>query len=142
VLSAPGNRPPATAAARHVLPFALTIGALAAGWTAAVTADGATWFGLRGPACPLGACFGPLACPGCGLVRGTAAALQGDLALAFAAHPAGIVIAALLLAGAVLHFDVLRRRREVPAHRRWRRVGRWLFLVALPLGWLARILAA
>ncbi len=125
-----------------MLPFALTLGALAAGWTAEVTPSGATWLGLRGPVCPLGACLGPLACPGCGLVRGTAAALQGDLALAFATHPAGIAIAGLLLAGALLHFDILRRGREVPAHRRWRRAGRWLFLVALPLGWLARILTA
>jgi hypothetical protein len=116
--------------------------ALAAGWCATVTADGASWFGVRGPQCPLGACLGPLACPGCGLLRSTAAALQGDVAFAFGAHPAGPVVAALLLGGALVHFDVLRRRREEPVHRRWRTFGQRAFTIALIAGWLMRAVAA
>jgi hypothetical protein len=115
-------------------------GALAVGFAATVTRDGATWFGVRGPHCPIGSCLGPLACPGCGLLRSTAAALQGDFALAFAAHPAGIAVAALLLGGAVLHFDILRRRCELPAHRRLRRLGRTTFVAAVLLGWCVRCL--
>lgn len=126
---------------RSWLPFLLHAGGLAAGWTATVDAGGAAWFGVRGPACPLGACLGPLACPGCGLLRATAATLQGDLALAFAAHPAGIAVATLLLLGAVLHFDILRRGGERPLHGRWRRAGRCAFVLALGIGWLLRLFA-
>lgn len=116
------------------------VGALVAGFTATVQADGASWFGHRGPACPLGACFGPLACPGCGLLRSTAAALQGDLGFAFGLHPTGPVVAGLLLLGTAVHFDILRRRCEGTAHRRWRRLGHRTFVVALAIGWLLRLL--
>jgi hypothetical protein len=115
--------------------------ALLAGWSATVAADGARWFGRRGPQCPVGSCLGPAGCPGCGLLRSTAAALQGDFGLAFTAHPGGIVVAALLLAGTTLHFHVLRCGRELPAHRTLRRVGRWLFASAVLGGWLGRWLA-
>jgi hypothetical protein len=118
------------------------VAALAAGWSATVRVDGASWFGVRGPQCPLGACLGPLVCPGCGLLRSTAAALQGDFAFAFAAHPAGPVVAVLLLGGAVVHFDILRRRREEPVHRHWRLIGQRAFVIALLAGWLGRALTA
>lgn len=126
---------------RHWLPFLLHAGGLAAGWAATVTPDAAAWFGVRGPACPLGACLGPLGCPGCGLLRATAAALQGDFALACAAHPAGIAVAALLALGAVLHFDILRRGDELPFHRAWRRAGQCAFVIAVGIGWLLRLFA-
>jgi Protein of unknown function (DUF2752) len=116
------------------------VGALVVGYSARVTADGATWFGHRGPACPLGSCLGPLACPGCGLLRSTAAALQGDLGLAFRCHPAGPAVAALLLGGLLLHLDILRRRCEMPLHRRCRHWGRQLFVATLLLGWSLRLL--
>lgn len=112
--------------------------ALAGGFTATISRDGATWFGLRGPPCPLGACFGSVACPGCGLLRSTAAALHGDLSLAWATHPAGPVVALLLLGGAALHLDILRRRCEVPWHRIARRFGHVAFATAVLLGWTFR----
>jgi hypothetical protein len=93
---------------------------------------------VRGPQCPLGACLGPLACPGCGLLRSTAAALQGDFAFAFAAHPAGPVTALLLLGGALVSFDVLRVRHELPRHRAAVRLGRRVFVAAVIGGWLLR----
>jgi hypothetical protein len=134
----PGNPPPSLRwPAIRTAAFAA---ALLAGATANVTRDSATWLGVRGPQCPLGACLGPLACPGCGLLRSTAAALQGDFALAWATHPAGLATAALLVLGTVLHFDILRRRRELPAHRRWRRVGHVAFAVSLFAGWSVRFL--
>ena len=133
----PSHRPSLRGATVRTLGFA---GALAIGWSATVTTDGATWFGHRGPSCPLGSCFGPLACPGCGLLRSTAAALQGDLGLAWCTHPAGPVVAALLLGGLLLHLHVLCRGHEMPAHRRWRHRGRRLFVVAVLSGWLLRLL--
>lgn len=137
-LPPPGGARTDTARSRPWLPLLLHAGGLAAGWTATVGADGAAWFGVRGPACPLGACLGSLACPGCGLLRATAATLQGDLALAFAAHPAGIAVAALLALGTALHFDILRRGGEMPWHRPWRRAGRYAFALAVGSGWLLR----
>ncbi len=113
--------------------------ALGAALTATVRPDGATWFGMRGPQCPLGSCLGPLACPGCGLLRSTAAALQGDLGFAFQLHPTGPLVAVLLVAGTLLHLDILRRRAELPGHRRLRRLGHTLFVSGLLLGWLLRI---
>ena len=117
----------------------LLLGGIAAGVGARVTTDGATWFGVRGPRCPLGACLGEIACPGCGLLRSTASALQGDFASAVAAHPTGLAVAGLLVAGTLLHFDILRRRRELPAHRRLRRAGHWTFVLSLAAGWLYRL---
>ena len=112
--------------------------ALAVGLSATVTPEAATWFGVRGPACPLGSCLGPLACPGCGLVRSTAAALQGELGSAVALHPAGPVVALLLLGGLLVDLDVLRRQVEGASHRLWRRAGARVFTAAVLLGWAAR----
>ena len=115
-----------------------TAATMAVGWAATVRPEGATWFGIRGPECPLAACLGPIACPGCGLVRSTSSALQGDLAQAFAMHPGGIGIALLLPATFAVHFDILRRGREYLGHRRLRRVGFALTSSVIVLGWLIR----
>jgi hypothetical protein len=112
--------------------------AMAVGWAAKVRPDAATWFGMRGPECPLASCLGPIACPGCGLVRSTSSALQGDISGALAMHPGGIGIALLLPATFAVHFDILRRGREHPAHRRLRRVGYALTSTCIVLGWLIR----
>lgn len=134
-MSAPGNPLSLRAAAWRTAGF---VGALAVGYSAHATRNGATWFGVRGPYCPLGTCFGPLACPGCGLLRSTAAALQGDLPLAWSCHPAGPVVAALLWLGLLLHADVLRRG-EARWHRRARAVGVIAFTGSVIFGWMLRI---
>jgi hypothetical protein len=126
-------RAPTTLAAGHVL-------ALAAAWTADVAPDGASWFGVRGPRCPVALCLGPLACPGCGLVRGVAAAVQGDLAGAFTAHPGAPLVALLLLAATVLHVGALRARTVRRWHARARCAGRVALLAAILGGWLLRAL--
>ncbi|MFN3241459.1 MAG: DUF2752 domain-containing protein [Planctomycetota bacterium] len=120
--------------------FWLTGSALAitAGISADVAPESATWFGVRGPQCPLGSCLGQLHCPGCGLVRSTSSALQGDLEAAWHFHPAGIVIAALLPVTFLVHFDILRRRRELPLHHRLRRAGYLLFVASILTGWALR----
>ena len=112
--------------------------AMAAGWTAEVAPDAARWFGFRGPHCPLGACLGEVHCPGCGLVRSTSLALQGDLAHALPVHPAGIAVALLLPMTFLVHLDIIRRRGELEAHRRLRSAGHVAFVAAVVLGWLAR----
>ena len=134
-MPAPGNPLSLRAAAWRTAGF---VGALIVGYSATATRDGATWFGVRGPYCPLGACFGPLACPGCGLLRSTAAALQGDLSLAVACHPAGPVVAALLWLGLLLQVDALRGG-EARWHRRARTAGAIAFTGSVIFGWLLRI---
>lgn len=47
--------------------------------------------------CPFRLCTGH-ACPGCGVTRGIASAIKGDLGLSFRYHPMAIVIAVQLLA--------------------------------------------
>lgn len=111
---------------------------MAAGWTATVRPEGATWFGMRGPQCPLAACLGPIACPGCGLVRSTSSALQGDFTQAFTLHPGGLGIALLLPATFAVHLHILRCGREYPIHRRLRRVGYTATVASILLGWLVR----
>ena len=138
-MPAPGNPPSLRAAALRAAGF---VGALVIGYGAQVSRDGATWLGVRGPHCPIGACFGPAVCPGCGLLRSTAAALQGDLPLAVACHPAGPVVAVLLLAGTCVHFDILRQRHEQHWHRVARRLGHALFAAALCVGWSVRLAAS
>lgn len=112
--------------------------ATAAAVTAKVGPDAATWFGVRGPRCPLEACLGPMACPGCGLVRSVCATMQGDVGNAFTYHPGGIVIAALLPATALLHLHILRSGRVMPVHRSLRRAGHIAFVLAVAIGWALR----
>jgi hypothetical protein len=137
----PPAAPPAHAPQRRLASWCWLLGsagAMAAAWTAEVGAGAATWFGVRGPRCPLGACLGELHCPGCGLVRSTAATLQGDLCAAWHHHPGGIAVAALLPVTFLVHLDILRRRNEPLLHRRLRRTGHLLFVGAVLAGWVLR----
>jgi hypothetical protein len=112
------------------------------GLFATVRPEGATWFGVRGPRCLVGACLGPHACPACGLARGVARALQCDPVGAAGLHPAAPPIALLALGGVALHLDLLRRGQGLPLHRRLRGAGRRCFLAAILLGWLLRLCLA
>ncbi|MSR39822.1 MAG: DUF2752 domain-containing protein [Planctomycetes bacterium] len=118
----------------------LALGALLMGYCAEVQVDGARWFGQRGPGCLLGTWLSPDACPSCGLLRSTSASLHGDLAFAWRAHPAGPVVALLLLCALLLNLDILRRCIELPFHSKLRRTGHVLFGVAVLLGWLCRLI--
>lgn len=122
------------------LRLCLGVGALAVAALGHATADGARWFGVRGPACPLGACLGPLACPGCGLLRSAVAALHGDFELAWRTHPAGVVVVALLAAGVVLDVRAVGTGRAWSRERSLRRLGHRVLVAALIGGWLLRLL--
>lgn len=124
---------------RARLRTAVLAGGLAAGLLGRVGDDGVRWLGVRGPTCPLGACLGPLLCPGCGLARSTAQALQGDWSAAVAAHPAGPAVALLLLGALALHLDILRRGHECARDQLLRRRGRQTLAVAIAAGWLLRL---
>lgn len=138
-----GNPPNASAGglAKARLRALLLAAGVAAGATAEVGADAARWFGVRGPHCPLGQCLGPLACPGCGLVRSVSATLQGDFPLAVNVHPAGPAVAGLMLAALAVNLEILRRGHETASLARWRHRGFVSFVAFVFGGWLLRLVA-
>ena len=111
---------------------------LALAATATVSRHAATWFGVRGPICPLGHLLGEHACPGCGLTRSTALVVQGRWYEALSLHPAGFVVAGLCIGAVLLHLDVLRRGAVLDGHLRLRRASRWCFVAGILLAWTAR----
>ena len=127
-----------TAAVRGLVAPVLVL-ALAA--TATVSVHAATWFGVRGPACPLGHWLGEAACPGCGLTRGTSLAVQGRFLEAWQVQPAGLAIAALCAGLVLLQLDVARRGVVLDGHRLLRRGGRWIFIGSVTGAWLVRAAA-
>lgn len=138
VLSDAGSSPARrvrTTALWSMLP-SLAVLALAA--TATVSREAATWFGVRGPICPLGHLLGEHACPGCGLTRGTALVVQGQWREAWTIHPGGFVVAALCVGAVLLHLDVLARGKVLDVHLRLRSAGRWCFVAGILLAWAAR----
>ncbi|MEC7582990.1 MAG: DUF2752 domain-containing protein [Planctomycetota bacterium] len=120
--------------------IALLGSALAVSVTASLGPDGARWYGIAGPACPLGSNIDPVACPGCGLLRSTAASLQGEMSYALLANPAGPMVALLLVAGLLLNLDILRRGSPSQLHQDLRRRGHTLLVASVFAGWTLRIL--
>ena len=107
--------------------------------TAEVHADAARWFGVRGPHCPLGSWLGECACPGCGLVRGTALAAQGAFLKAWQVNPGGFVVVAVCSGAVLLHLDVLRSGARRPGHTRLQRLGRIALATGILLAWALRL---
>lgn len=113
-------------------------GVLVLAATAEASHSAATWFGIRGPVCPLGFLLGECACPGCGLTRSTAMVVQGRFSDALALNPAGFVVAALCVAAILLHADVARRGRAADLHLTLRQLGRQVFIAGIAAAWLLR----
>lgn len=111
---------------------------LALAASAEVSREAATWFGLRGPVCPLGHLFGECVCPGCGLTRATAMVVQGRFHDALATNPAGFVVAGLCAAALLLQLDVVRRGRVLGVHTALSRYGRVVFVSGILSAWLLR----
>ena len=107
--------------------------------TAEVHADAARWFGMRGPHCPLGSWLGECACPGCGLVRGTALAAQGAFAEAWRVNPGGFAVVAVCTGALLMQLDVLRRGARLRIHERLQRLGRITLTVGILLAWALRL---
>jgi hypothetical protein len=120
-------------AAAYALPFAVAP-------FLDVDATSASFRGVSGPPCLCAVATG-LPCPGCGLTRGFAAAMQGDFALATAAHPAALVVVALAACGAALHAHAAWRGEVGPLAARALGVGRAIFIVSLVWTAFARFVA-
>lgn len=80
-------------------PWVVPAMAMAGLFAAAATGPMSSEIGL----CPYRNLFG-VSCPGCGLSRGSAALLQGDVGSALAFHPLAPLALAQIVAGAVLWF--------------------------------------
>ena len=113
-------------------------GVLLLGLTAQASQQAATWFGIRGPHCPLGLLLGECACPGCGLTRSTAMVVQGRFDEALALNLGGFVVVGLCIAAILLHADVARRGQVLDVHLSLRQLGRWVFAVGIGVAWVAR----
>lgn len=131
-------------AVRRAALWSLVIPSLVLGLAALATVDSnhASWFGLEGPQCLVNRLLGPHVCPGCGLTRSTALAVQGRFAEAAALHAGGIAVALLCVGALAIHLDVVRRGRALDAHLALRSLGRWLLLGAVLGAWAWRLAAA
>jgi hypothetical protein len=113
---------------------------LVAPWLAA-TPERVSMAGVEAGHCLMKLLGAEAACPGCGLTRSVALAVQGDLVTAMQMHFAGPPILLLSLAGVVVHGDVLRRGGPLPFHQRWLRRGHWVLVASLGLGWLMKLMS-
>ena len=125
----------------YAIRASLFAAALVAAGTADVSEDAARWGGMRGPVCLVGQCLGPHACPGCGLVRSVASAVQGDFAQSLAFHPGGFAVVIALAASFAWDLAALA---SLSAPRRDRRFPAVLLQVTVAIvltGWIVRLLA-
>jgi len=125
------------------LPLALACAAvLVIGVLVDVDASRATLAGWEGPVCLLNAAFGSGYCPGCGLTRSAALALQGQVGASLAMHPIGFLVPALAAFGLVVHGAALWRGGPSAGVERALRAGWGLFfaaaLAATAAGWVGR----
>ena len=87
---------------RSRLPLLILLAPLVLGAAADVDERKATILGVEASPCPVRLLAGEHVCPGCGLTRSTALAVQGDWASSWHVHPAGILVAVLCVAGVLL----------------------------------------
>ena len=79
-------------------------------------------------------------CPTCGLTTSVAAATRGHVVLAFQAHPFGLLLVAAMAAlGAAGTIEALTGRKAL-GRLRPGRGGAWAAVIALPAGWVLKIL--
>ncbi|MFT6107231.1 MAG: hypothetical protein ACJA2W_000135 [Planctomycetota bacterium] len=143
-----GSRPTQNSASDvrkgSVVPLILCLGVLFLGFTMEATPQRATWMGIEGPPCPSRLLpetwrLHEAGCPGCGLTRATAMAIQGKIKPSLRLHPAGVLVTALATAGALIHSLILVAGRRPRWIDRTLRAGRVLLLLGLTIGWLTRL---
>lgn len=99
-----------------------------------------------GAACLLRGLTG-LPCPGCGITTSLLALARGDVGAAWAANPAGLVVAALLVVQALAAADALRPRRSSAGPGAGGRLGWFAVLDRAAAGsllavWAGRLIGA
>jgi len=101
----------------------------------------ANLLGMHAIPCPVRLLGTEHACPGCGLTRGTALAMHGEIHRSWNVHPAGLLVALLCAAGVAVHLHILARRERRPVHDRLLRHGHRVFVVGLFAAWLTRLIS-
>lgn len=111
---------------------------LAAAWLAEGSPGRATLFGVEGPECPSRLAFPDHGCPGCGLTRASAMALDGEIAASFELHPGGLALVLCAAVALLLHVHTLAFGQKSAWTLRLLRSGRVLLAGAILAGWIAR----
>ncbi len=122
--------------------LAVPVVVLLLGTLATVDRERASWFGVEGPQCLVNQLLGPHVCPGCGLTRSTALAVQGRIPEAASLHAGGIAVVLACVGAILVHLDVVRRGQVLDAHLALRSLGRRTLLAAVLGAWLWRVLAS
>ncbi len=130
----------ARALRRHAaLALAVLLGCLLLGWNLQVQPDKAQWAGWSGPHCLLSETLGDHSCPGCGLTRASALALQGEWRAASAMHLGGLVVVVVFGMWSLVYARLWLRGQVTPPMRLALRVGRYALALGIGVGWLLRI---
>ncbi len=117
--------------------FGLTI---LLGFLAEVDLEHARFFGLESPPCLVETILGShKLCPGFGLTRSTALAIQGRWGLAWSLNPGGIPMVIILFGGVFLYISAWAKGCFSPKMLMVRKLGRALFLGAVFFPWYFRI---
>ncbi|MEM9379072.1 MAG: DUF2752 domain-containing protein [Planctomycetota bacterium] len=124
---------------RSAVTLALLLGLVAVASLVEATPQAATLAGLEGPPCLARHVFGEVGCPGCGLTRATAMALDGDLASATRLHPGVWLVLGVAAIAAAVHGYVAVTGISAVWTGRVLRSARVALLGGLLLVWLARL---
>lgn len=134
----PSGSGPGSARGDAALRAAILAGFLAVVWLASGSPERATLFGVEGPACPSRLLLPERGCPGCGLTRASAMALDGDWRASLALHPGGLVLITFALGALLLHSLTLVRGEKSAWTVRLLRSGRVVLAGAILAAWIAR----
>jgi len=122
------------------LPVVVLLLPLLLGAVADADENHASVLGIEATPCPVRLLAGEHACPGCGLSRGTALAVQGEWGRSWRVHPAGIVVAALCALGLAVRLWMRFAPGRALAHQTLLRHGHVIFVFGILAGWAVRLI--
>lgn len=125
---------------RSRLPVFVLLLPLLLGAVADADENQARVLGVEATPCPVRLLAGEHTCPGCGLTRGTALAVQGEWGRSWNVHPAGILIAVLCVLGLALRFWMRVDPNRAPVHAVLLRHGHVIFVLGILAAWIVRLI--
>jgi hypothetical protein len=125
---------------RARLPLVVLLLPLQLGAVADVDEKHAAVLGIEAAPCPVRWLAGEHACPGCGLSRSTALAVQGQFLRSFHVHPAGVVVAALCALGLPIRLAARFGRIGPKMQVSLLRHGHKIFVLGILGAWLVRLI--
>ena len=121
------------------LPLVVLVLPLLLGAVADADESQATVLGVEAAPCPVRLIVAEHACPGCGLGRATALAVQGQWERSWIVHPAGIMVAALCALGIAVRLSLRFARRSADAGDALLRHGHHIFVLGILAAWIVRL---